>query len=499
MIPDHPQRDYRDLNILVMGLGSFGGGLGVVRFLNDRGARITITDTRPAEKLTESLAELQSIDNLQFKLGGHDDTDFRSADLIVVNPAIRPDNPYLQLAREAGVPLTSEMNLFWQWNPAPVTAVTGSNGKSTTTAMIHTILLQSGRRAWLGGNIGISLLPVVDQIQPDDIVVLELSSFQLTDLDRLQVSPAVSVITNFAPNHLDWHDSLDHYRWAKQTMLRWQQPTDVAVLNGDDADTREWNCQGRRLLFGLTDHATDGVFSDPDGDAIVRTDGQQQPLLLKQWLKLPGRHNLANALAATCVSLQFDASHQDIQRGLKEYQPLPHRLQWIADVHGRSFYNDSLATTPESAIVGLEAFDAPVVLLAGGYDKQVDLSEMASAISRRAKAVALLGQTAGTIRELIDRKPALTCLTSPEFDSFSQAFDWAVAQSDPGDVVLLSPGCASYDWFRNFADRGQQFVELVNQLKLPENERVASVNHPDSDSRAPGTAEFPPPRDESVD
>jgi UDP-N-acetylmuramoylalanine--D-glutamate ligase len=471
VIPDHPQRDYRDLNILVMGLGSFGGGLGVVRFLSDRGARITITDTRPAEKLTESLAELQSIDDLQFKLGGHDAADFRSADLVVVNPAIRPDNSYLQLAREAGVPLTSEMNLFWQWNPASVVAVTGSNGKSTTTAMIHTILQQSGRRAWLGGNIGISLLPLVDQIRPEDIVVLELSSFQLTDLDRLQVSPAVSVITNFAPNHLDWHDSLDHYRWAKQTMLRWQQPNDVAVLNGDDADVREWHCQGRRLLFGLTDHGVDGVFSDPNGDAIVRNDGQQQSLPLKSWLKLPGRHNLANALAATCATLECSGNSEDIQRGLERYQPLPHRLQWIADVHGRSFYNDSLATTPESAVVGLEAFERPVILLAGGYDKQVDLSEMATAINRRAKAVALLGQTAGTIRELIDRNPVLTCLTSPEFDSFRQAFDWAVAQSDPGDVVLLSPGCASYDWFRNFADRGQQFVELVEQLKLTETSR----------------------------
>lgn len=465
MIPDHPQRNYRNLNVLVMGLGSFGGGLGVVRFLNDRGARITITDTRPSEKLTESLTELQSIDKLQFKLGAHDEADFRSADLIVVNPAIRRDHPYLQLAREAAVPLTSEINLFWQWNPAPVVAVTGSNGKSTTTAMIHTILQQSGRRIWLGGNIGISLLPVVGQIQAEDIVVLELSSFQLADLDRLQVSPAVSVVTNFAPNHLDWHDSLEHYRWAKQTMLRWQRPTDAAVLNGDDADVRDWNCQGRRLFFGLTDHGADGVFSTQDGDAIVRTDGKQQTLPIKQWLKLPGRHNLANALAATCAALQVEASDEEIQRGLEQYQPLPHRLQWIADVHGRSFYNDSLATTPESAIVGLEAFERPVILLAGGYDKQVDLSEMAAAISRRAKAVALLGQTAGTIRELIDRNPVLTCLTSPEFDSFEQAFHWAVAQSDPGDVVLLSPGCASYDWFRNFADRGQQFVELVEQLK----------------------------------
>ena len=178
MIPDHPQRDYRHLRVLVMGLGSFGGGLGVVRFLADRGANITVTDTRPAEKLSDALADLRDVPGLQFRLGGHDEADFRGADLIVVNPAVRRDNPYLEVARAAAVPLTSEMNLFWQWNPAPVVAVTGSNGKSTTTALIHSILQhssilqRSGRRAWLGGNIGVSLLPQVGQIRPDDVVVL---------------------------------------------------------------------------------------------------------------------------------------------------------------------------------------------------------------------------------------------------------------------------------------------------------------------------------------
>lgn len=466
MIPDHPQRDYRALNVLVMGLGSFGGGLGVVKFLADRGARLLITDTRPAEKLSEALAQLQGIDGLRFKLGSHDEADFKSADLVVVNPAIRPDNRYLQMAREAGVPLTSEMNLFWQWNPAPVVAVTGSNGKSTTTAMIHSMLQHSGRRAWLGGNIGISLLPQVDQIRNDDVVVLELSSFQLTDLDRLQVSPAVSVVTNFAPNHLDWHDSLDHYRWAKQTMLRWQRPSDVVVLNADDADVREWTGAGERLFFGSHDDGSEGVFGCPSGDAVVRYHGTDVLLPVRNWLRLPGQHNLANASAAACAALRCGATYDGIQAGLEQYKPLPHRLQWVADVDGRSFYNDSLATTPESAIVALDAFQAPIVLLAGGYDKQVDLSAMAEAIGIQTKSVALMGQTAETIRELIRRNTASDCHVSPKLTSLREAFDWAVAQSEPGDVILLSPGCASYDWFRNFADRGQQFIDLVNEWKF---------------------------------
>ncbi len=470
MIPDHPQRDYRHLRVLVMGLGSFGGGLGVVRFLADRGANITVTDTRPAEKLSDALAELRDVPGLQFRLGGHDEADFRRAELIVVNPAVRRDNPYLGIARAAAVPLTSEMNLFWQWNPAPVVAVTGSNGKSTTTALIHSILQHSsilkhsGRRAWLGGNIGVSLLPQVGQIHPDDVVVLELSSFQLTDLDRLHVSPTVSVITNFAPNHLDWHESLDHYRWAKQTMLRWQAPTDVTILNADDADCCQWQTTARRLLFGLRDAGESGVFAGENRRAIVRLPGQEQNFPISEWLRLPGRHNLANALAATCAALQFGTDLEAVRQGLEQYQPLPHRLQWVADVDGRSFYNDSLATTPESAIVALEAFEAPVILLAGGYDKQVDLSPLAQTIARRAKAVALMGQTAGALRVLIAEDNGSRCLTSPELSSFRQALEWAVAQSAPGDVILLSPGCASYDWFRNFADRGRQFVEFVESL-----------------------------------
>lgn len=467
MTPDHFQRDYRNQRILVMGLGSFGGGSGVVRFLAARGAQVTVTDTRTADKLADALGELSGIPSLNFKLGGHDFADFQQADLVVANPAVRRDNPYLSAAGAAGVPITSEMNLFWQWNPAQVVAVTGSNGKSTTTALIHSILKNSGRTAWLGGNIGVSLLPDVHLIRPDDVVVLELSSFQLTDLDRLQVSPSISVITNFAANHLDWHDTLGHYRWAKQTMLRWQKPSDAAILNADDADVSSWAVNGERFLFGIKDcTAPDqfGVFSGLDRRARGHFQDRDLELPLCDWLKLPGRHNLANALAASCAALRAGASLDAVREGVVHYQPLPHRLQWIADIDGRSFYNDSLATTPESAIVGLQAFERPVMLLAGGYDKQVDLTEMGREIAQQAKGVALMGQTSAALRRIINAETGHSCHVSPELRSFREAFDWAVSNSSSGDVILLSPGCASYDWFRNFADRGSQFEEFVRSL-----------------------------------
>lgn len=469
MISDHNFDDYRHRRVLVMGLGSFGGGIGAVKFLVARGASVTVTDLRPVEKLAESLAELKDTPPDHLVLGGHNEDDFRSADLVVVNPAVKRDCPFLNAAIRAGVPTTSEMNLFWKWNRAPVIAVTGSNGKSTTTAIIHSIIRnflrrQPGRNAWLGGNIGTSLLPQVDRIQPQDIVVLELSSFQLVDLDRLQASPHVAVVTNFAPNHLDWHPNLEDYRRAKQSILRWQTSHDIAVLNADDEDVKRWPVRGERLEFGVQNEGPLGAFYK-DRQAVVRMKNGERRWPLMDWLKLPGQHNIANSLAAIAASVSVGAEIDSAREGIENFQPLPHRLQFVGEVGGRRFYNDSLATTPESALVALAAFDAPIVLLAGGYDKHVDLSSMANAIARRVKAVSLMGQTAIRLQELIEANTANACDASAPQSSFVAAFDWAIEHSSPGDVILLSPGCASYDWFRNFSDRGAQFTELVRQYE----------------------------------
>ncbi len=474
MLTDHDFCDYRGKQVLVFGLGSFGGGVGAVKFLADRGAEISIVDRRPATDLTEAIAELRETRIQSWYSDSDQNIDLSHIDLLVVNPAIRRDHPLVLQALKTGIPLTSEMNLFWQHNGSQILAVTGSNGKSTTTALWHAILnaRQTQREVWLGGNIGGSLLPNVDRIATDDAVVLELSSFQLTDLDRLQVSPDVAVITNFSPNHLDWHADLEHYRWAKQTMLRWQTRVNIAVLNADDPDVRVWPVRGRRLLFGLTDHGEAGTFLRGE-QAVWRWNGVETTFPLREWLKIPGRHNLANALAATAAALSCGVSLAQIKTGLENYQPLPHRLQFVGDVQGRKFYNDSLATTPESAIVGLQSFSEPVILLAGGYDKQVDLAEMAAAIASHVKAVALMGQTGPVLEELLKDSASGLVISKPQSD-FRTAFDWAWHQSSPGDVILLSPGCASYDWFRNFADRGRQFTGLVLELaKTAQQQSVA--------------------------
>ena len=459
-----PAIELAGCKVTVMGLGRFGGGLGAVRFLTARGARVTVTDLLTADDLSEPLAKLADCPVDAYHLGGHLEEDFVDTDLIVVNPAVPPSSPFLARARAECVLLTSEMSLFWQFNRSRTLGVTGSNGKSTTTAMTHAILQAAAIPSRLGGNIGTSLLPEIDAIGPEEWSVVELSSFQLDDLDRLPASPNIAVVTNFSPNHLDWHGSLAEYRRAKQTILRWQTPDDIAVLNHDDADVRVWPTFGRKLGFGTRDAGCDGIF-ERGAEHILRRDGSHERFGLREWVPLPGRHNVANAMAAACAALAAGADLDAVRRGLESYRSLPHRLEFVGEVCGRRFYNDSLATTPESAVVGLEAFSAPVVLLAGGYDKQIDLTPLALGILRRAKAAALMGQTADLLACLLeehgdaDEPPTSLC------DSFEEAFHWAVENSQPGDVVLLSPGCASYDWFRNYAERGRRFVELVEAYR----------------------------------
>jgi UDP-N-acetylmuramoylalanine--D-glutamate ligase len=454
---------FPDLNgkrVTIMGLGRFGGGVAATRFLADRGAKVTVTDLLSENELDESLDQLNGCPIETFHLGGHVAEDFTETDLIVVNPAVKRCNRYLQQAREAGIPLASEMNLFWQLNRGKTVGVTGSNGKSTTTALIHSILQAAGLNSRLGGNIGCSLLSEVETIQADDWSVLELSSFQLHDLDRLPASPDIAVVTNFAPNHLDWHESLDEYRKAKQTILRWQSPEGLAVLNQDDDDVNRWPVYGRTLWFGSDDQGREGIFAFGDS-CMMRFEGTESLLSLPCWLKLPGRHNLQNAMAAACAALALEVPVDAVQQGLENFTPLPHRLQFVAEVEGRRFYNDSLATTPESAIAAVDSFTEPVILLAGGYDKQVDLSQLGKTIATRVKSAVLMGQTAAELADLLECGDTKCSAAHCECSSFEDAFRCACARSAPGDVILLSPGCASYDWFANFQERGERFVELV--------------------------------------
>lgn len=445
--------------VTVMGLGLFGGGVGAARFFAQRGARVTVTDLKSAEVLAPSVRALDGLP-VTFHLAGHDPADFTEADVVVVSPAVPKDSPYLAMAREAGATLTAEMTLFVEACPAPIVGITGSAGKSTTTTLAGAMLARRGPTR-VGGNIGKSLLGDLDAIGPDETVVLEMSSFQLDDLASLARSPHVAVVTNLTKNHLDRHVTMAAYIDAKKTILRFQKADDVAVLNADDPEVRTWADvgAGRVLWTSLAGPVAEGVFADGP-DAVFRLDGRERRVGLAGRLHLAGRHNLANVLSASAAAAALGVDPEAIGEAAAEVRPLPHRLQPVGTVGGVRFIDDSKATTPQATVVAMEAVAAPIVLIAGGYDKHLDPDSMVEAIRERARAVVLIGITAPALAEAIGADgPAVA-----RAEDLPAAVAKAAALAEPGNVVLLAPGHASWDMFENYEQRGEVFRRAVEDL-----------------------------------
>lgn len=458
-----------DRRVTVMGLGRFGGGVGVVQFLLGQGARVTLTDLQTAVDLRDSLDQIDVSALDELILGEHQEKSFCETDLVVVNPAVPVHrNPYTKMASAAGVPLTTEINLFWERCRGQKLVVTGTVGKSTTATLINHLLSSTGVSTFLGGNIGVSLLPQVDLIGEEDWVVLELSSFQLAALDRLSPQPQISVITNFSPNHLDWHTSLEEYRAAKQVVLKYQADSDLAVLPGAGNEVQRWPHAAQRVEFGGLDSAdesasTPGVRVGQDGFKI-RTryccgelPFQELPPLLNQPHQ---RLNVAAAVAA--VGSRFRVSMEEILHALKTFQGLPHRLEFLGTRCGMMFVNDSKATTPEATLVALEGGISPITLIAGGKDKGVDLGPLCEAIARRTTAVAFIGDTAAEMAQRVrNDNPAHNCSVHAELRS---ALEWALQNTEAGGTILLSPGCSSDAQFFNYVERGNRFRQMIEEF-----------------------------------
>lgn len=432
-------KDLAGRKVTVMGLGRHGGGVAAARWLAEQGALVTITDLRDERELADSIDKLKNVPVAQWRLGDHQRSDFTAADLVVVNPAVRPENEMVAAASAADVPLTSEIELFLSRCPAKVIGVTGSNGKSTTSAMIAAILQADGRRTWLGGNIGHSLLADLPQMTPSDSVVLELSSFQLFWLSSKARWPHVAVITNCTANHLDWHGAMEKYVAAKRRLIEFQPRDGCAVLNADDPLVANWQnrVRGRVLMV--------------DGD-------QDLPPL-----RLPGRHNRRNAACAAAAARAVGCSSQAIRRGLADFSGLPHRLELVAEIEERRFYNDSMATTPESVMAAVDAFGDGAWLLVGGHDKGCDYAPLAARLARDARGVACYGAAREKISALIAGQPSRRCALA-SFTTLEEAFGWCWSQSRAGEAIVLSPACASYDQFRDYRHRGETFAAHVRAL-----------------------------------
>jgi UDP-N-acetylmuramoylalanine--D-glutamate ligase len=457
--------DFTNQHILVMGLGVHGGGVGVAKFLAQRGAQVTVTDLKSADELQESLKVLEGLP-INYVLGEHRADDFRSHDLVIRNPAVPHDNPYLQIAREHGIPIEMEMGLFFRLCPAHtnIIGITGTKGKTTTALLTGAMLKEKDPRTVIAGNLRVSALELLDQIEATTPVVLELSSWQLEGLTPHRLSPHLGAITNLHPDHLNRYKDMAEYGAAKTEIFKYQTADDSVVLNADQAIAREWAQQApSHVVWFSRTQSVEGVYLS--GNDIVRRQGAALTRLARREdVRLIGEHNLENVLAATALAWQAGVSAEQIQKALRQFTGVPHRLELVRELDGVRYINDTTSTAPAASIAALKAVGQNIILIAGGASKGLDYVAWGRSVSVRAKWVLLLEGTATELQDAMIRYGGGGANIIGTFKSLAAAIAKARELAVVGDVVLLSPGCASFGMFQNEFDRGEQFREIVMAL-----------------------------------
>jgi UDP-N-acetylmuramoylalanine--D-glutamate ligase len=426
--------DFKKKRVTVAGLGRFGGGIAVSRWLSQQGAEVLVTDKASAETLADSIHQLAGLP-IKFRFENQPEEDFTQTDLVVASPAIPPTSPLLKAAKSAGVPVTTEIRLFVERCPATVIGVTGTKGKSTTTELLGRMLKTTGQ-VWVGGNIGKSLLDDLPKILPGHLVVLELSSFMLEHLGEAKWSPKIATVTMISSDHLDWHGSQEAYVNAKRNIVRFQSEDGIAVLNeeNDLAYSFTNDTKAKLVRFGLKG---------------------RRPFELA----IAGSHNQLNAQAAFFTAYLCGVTWEQAQSAIKDFTGLSHRLQLIHESDGVKFINDSIATIPEAAIAALNSFPPKTVIQIVGGSKKKDppIEDLCVALINRAKAVLCIGETGPKIAAQVPG--SIIC------DTLAKAVATAKSMAISGDVVLLSPGYASYDQFVNFEKRGEEFSRMCRLTK----------------------------------
>ncbi|MDD7538882.1 MAG: UDP-N-acetylmuramoyl-L-alanine--D-glutamate ligase [Oscillospiraceae bacterium] len=442
----------------VLGIGVSNTPL--IALLCENGIRTIACDRKSREALGACAAELASMGaELRLGEGYLDDLD---ADVIFRTPGMRSDVPALAAAREKGSVITSEMEAFFEVCPCTIIGVTGSDGKTTTASIIAEILRAAGKTVWLGGNIGHPLLCDAAKMKESDLVVVELSSFQLLDMKR---SPHIAVVTNLAPNHLDWHTDMAEYVAAKKNIFLHQGKNDILVLNADNEASAPFlkEAKGEVRLFSRRTRTENGAFLDA-GTVFVSCGGAYTPIVEENHIRLPGQHNIENYMAAFSAVRDFVGAGV-MEQTARSFAGVEHRIELVRELRGVKWYNDSIASSPTRTIAGLRAFEEKVILIAGGYDKHIPFTPLAPEIISHAKLLILCGATADAIEQAV-RSCADYC-GSPEIlrcASLKECVETANARAKSGDVVTLSPACAAFDQFRDFMERGKVFKELVNAL-----------------------------------
>jgi UDP-N-acetylmuramoylalanine--D-glutamate ligase len=471
----------RGTRATVLGLGR--EGLALARFLVEQGVEVTVTDRKTAEELRSALESLTGLP-VKYHLGGHP-LAVLDCDVLFVSPGVPLDAPILLEARQRGLTLSSESRLFCRLCPAPVVGVTGSSGKTTTSTLVARMLEASGRRVHLGGNIGKPLLGRLRDIRPEDIVVAELSSFQLDFFGPMLVaepradlvsplfpaggwSPPFAAVLNVTPNHLDRHPTMDSYVAAKRKIIRYQLPQDHAVLSWDDPVAQGFAelCPGSVAFFSLDGMPPRGAYLKGDVLALREAEGETVVCSVQE-VRLRGRHNVANVLAACAMSALLGAMPRHMADVVTSFSGVEHRLEPAGEWRGVWYYNDSIATSPERAMAALRSFSEPIVLLAGGRDKHLPWDDWADLVSHKVAQVVAFGEAAPLILQALRRLGQRTPPTH-EVGGLAEAVKLAAHVAEPGQVVLLAPGAASFDEFHDYAERGETFKRLVRALCVEE-------------------------------
>jgi UDP-N-acetylmuramoylalanine--D-glutamate ligase len=460
-VTTHEPQGWAGKRVTVMGLGTRAGGVGVARYLAESGAFVTVTDLRTEELLAESMADLSNLE-IRYVLGRHEPDDFTNTDVVIRNPGVRRDNPYLDLARSAGVPIEMEMAIFLRACPAPVIGVTGTKGKTTTSAICGEMLRHWRDDTLVAGNMGVSAVGALGRVTGETPVLLELSSWQLEGMDERGIGPQIAIITNISEDHLDTYSDFEEYAETKRSIARHLWPDDVLILNADDRQVASAAKETAAHVFWVGTGALPGPGLIVDSRNIRATlPGFEGDIPVPENAALRGVHMRLNAAAAAAAALLRGAPIDSVRAGLSSFAGFPNRMEIVAEVDGVLFVNDTAATAPAAAIASLQAFsDRPIHLIAGGADKKLDSTGLASAIAERAATVIFLDGTAtSTLRTQV--MAAGMDPVGPIVGSMGAAVEHAADQAAVGDVVLLSPGCASFGLFRDEFDRGAQFREAV--------------------------------------
>ena len=441
--------------VAVVGIGVSNRPL--IERLARGGVSAIACDKKERDALGATAGELESL-GVELHLG-ESYLDALDADVVFRTPGMRPDVPALVSVRERGGLVTSEMDVFFSLCPCPIIGVTGSDGKTTTSSIIAELLRAEGKCVHLGGNIGRPLLCDVDTMQPDDIAVVELSSFQLMDMTR---SPQTAVLTNLSPNHLDVHKDMNEYMAAKENIFRFQTGVDRAIFNLDNDLTRALSAKAAGRVSFFSNEPCEGVYLK---DGVILSGGRE--VLRTEDILLPGLHNVENYMAAIAATEGL-VSDETVRKVAKSFAGVEHRIEFVREVNGVRYYNDSIASSPTRTIAGLRSFPKKVILIAGGYDKQIPFTELAPEVVKRVKLLLLCGDTAEKIRESVLACADYAAATEkPEIvlcDDLAGAVKMAASCAESGDTVTLSPACAAFDRFANFVERGKVYKKLVNEL-----------------------------------